>query len=35
MKAKVGQIQAQITAMEAERKRLLEACEREVAQRCI
>jgi len=35
MKVKVGQIQKQITALEAERKRIREAFEREVTQRCI
>lgn len=31
----MGQMQAQIAAMEAERKRILEVFEREVTQRCI
>ena len=35
MKAKVGQMQTQIAIMEAERKRIREAFEREVTQRCI
>ena len=35
MKAKMGQIQTQISAMEVERKRIREAFEREVTQRCI
>ncbi|KAF9651523.1 hypothetical protein BDM02DRAFT_3110648 [Thelephora ganbajun] len=34
-KAKVGQIQKQIATMEGERKRILEAFEREATQRCI
>ena len=34
MKAKVGQLQAQIETVEAERKRIVEAFEREVSQRC-
>ena len=35
MKVKVGQIQTQIAAAEAERKKIREAFEREVTQRCI
>lgn len=31
----MGQIQAQISTVEAERKRILEVFEREVTQRCI
>lgn len=35
MKVKVAQIQTQIAAAEAERKRIIETLEREVTQRCI
>lgn len=35
MKVRMGQIQTQIAAMEAERKRMLEVFEREAIQRCI
>lgn len=35
MKLKIGQIQTQIAAAEAERKRIIEAFRREVSQRCI